>query len=487
MTCHAEPSTELLFAWPLQIVHFFFLLLFIVLGSGCSNPQARTVYKEPLGDQGELFLYLQPLPQEMQSLSFTIRDISVIPEEGNVSFPILAETVAIHGKESAGMQRRLLAAPLPPGRYGGISFVIEQAGITTENGEVDLMPPPEPIRLELNFSILRGASLALFIDLSHEFLVTDVYRFTPRFVLGKTYMPPRNYLGFISNSSENIVTIFNKNSMEVIQVIHTSVGPKGMVLDQRNGIVYVAAAGDDIIEIINIATMEIIGNIRLQSGDEPTELALTPDGRTLLSANYGSGSVSIIDTRSMTEDVRLVLDPDPAWIVIGRDGGTAYVLHTMTNTVSVIDVARRSLQASISLDESPVRGALSRNGDNLYIVSEYATTLMVVNTRSLEISGNIHIGSNGVSVITDQKNDRVYVGKKTGEIVVVNPLTQMFIDSFGVEHGADFITIEGEENVLLVLSAAGNMVRKLNLVSKRKLADMATENGGHALVVMGEL
>jgi len=371
--------------------------------------------------------------------------------------------------------------------YRGISLAIEQASITTENGEAELTAPAEPIRLELNFSVLRGASLALFIDLSPEFLVSYGNRFTPRFVLGKTYMPPRNYLGFVSNTNENIVTVFNKKRMEVIQVIHTGVGPKGMALDQRNGLVYVAAAGDDLIEVINIATLEIIGRIRLQFGDEPSELALTPDGRTLLSANYGSGTVSLINTRSLSEKERLSLDPDPAWIVVGRDGGRAYVLHTMSNTVSVIDVAGGSLLTSVSLDESPVQGALSRNGDSLYIISEFSTVLLVLNTRSLEISRRIFIGSNATSVKTDSKSNRVYVGKRTGEVVIVDPSTEMFIDSFALEHGADFITIEGEENVLLVLAAAGKKVHKLNLVSKRKLADMGTEDGGHSLVVMGEL
>lgn len=470
-----------------KIVHCLFLLLFTVIGCGCSSPQTRTVYTEPLGDQGELYLYLQPLPQEMQSLSFTISDISVISEEGNAIRPILSEKMTISGKGSTGMQKRLVAAVLPPGRYWGVSLTIEQASISTEKGEVDLTPPAEPIRLEHKFFVLGGTSLALSMDLSSEFLVTDGYRFTPRLVLGKTSMPPRNYLGFVSNPSKNIVTVFNKRSMEVIQVIHTGAGPKGMALDQQNGIVYVAAAGDDTIEMISIATLEIIGRIRLPSGDEPSELALTPDGRTLLSANYGSGTVSIINTRSISEDGRLVLDPDPVSIVMGLDGGTAYVLHTMSNTISVVDVAGRSLLTSVSLDESPVRGALSSDGNSLYIISEYSTSLLVLNTASLDISQRIFIGSNGAAITADVKNNLVYVGKKTGEVVVADPAAEMFIDSFAVEHGVDYITIDGEENALLVLTAAGDTIHKLNLVSKRKLADMDTEEGGHALVVMGEL
>ena len=275
--------------------------------------------------------------------------------------------------------------------------------------------------------------------------------------------------------------------MEVIQVIHTGTGPKGMALDQQNGIVYVAAAGDDIIEIISIATLEIIGRIRLQFGDEPSELALSPDGRTLLSANYGSGTVSIINTRSMSENERLVLDPDPAWIVMGRDGRTAYVLHTMSNTISVVDVVGRRLLTSIALDDSPVRGALSRDGNSMFIISEYSTALQVLNTGSFAILKRIFIGSNGAAITVDVKNNSVYVGKKTGEVVVVDPTAEMFIDSFAVEHGVNYITIDGEENALLLLTASGAMIHKLNLVSKRKLADLDTEEGGHALVVMGEL
>lgn len=466
---------------------FLILLFCAVIAGGCASPQARTVYKEPLGDRGELYLYLQPLPQEMLPLRFIISDISVIPEEGSTLLPVLTGEVTVSGKDAMGIQLRLAASALPPDRYRGVSLTIEKAVIAAENGDVDLLPPAEPIFLEHSFSILRGASLALFIDLSHEFLVTEGYRFTPRFAMGNAFMPPRNYLGFVSNAAENIVTVFNKKSMEIIRVIHTGAGPRGMALDQRNGKVYVAAAGDDAIEVINIATLEIIGRIRLHFGDEPTELALTPDGATLLSANYGSGTVSIISTRSMTENERLNLDPDPVWVVAGRDGRTAFVLHGMPGTVSFIDITGGRLLASAPLEEFPLRATLSRDGGHLYIIAEYSTVLLVVDTGSLEVVERIFIGGRGVSVRTDPKNNRIYVGKDLGEVVVVEPSSGMYIDSFPVEHGADFITIEGEENMLLVLSAAGNRVRKLNLVSKRKVAEMHTEDGGHAMVVMGEL
>lgn len=474
-----------------RIVHtgirFFAFLVCTILAGGCTVPQARTVYKEPLGDRGELYLYLQPMPQEMQSLRFRVADISAVPEEGTALLPLLAGPINVSGKDAAGMQQRLASAVLPPGRYRGVSMTIDKALMAAEHRDADLLPPAEPVFLEHGFTILRGTSVALFIDISHEFLVTDGYRFTPRFVMGNASMPPRNYLGFISNADEDIVTVFNKKSMEVVKIIHTGASPRGMALDQRNGRVYVAAAGDDAIEVISTATLEIIGRIRLHFGDEPAELSLTPDGGTLLSANYGSGTVSIISTRSMAEDERLHLDPDPVWIVIGRDGRTAYVLHRMTGTISVIDIGRASLLTAAPLDEFPLRGTLSRNGDRLYIVAEYSSALLVVDTASLGVAERIFIGGGAATARTDPKSGRVYVGRTSGEVVVVDPATGMFIDSFPVQQGAEFLTIDGEENVLLVLSGAGNRVRKLNLVSKRQVAEMFTEDGGHAMAVMGEL
>jgi hypothetical protein len=406
------------------------LLLLAVLGCGCT-PQVRTDYKPPLVDEGALYCYMQPLPQEMLPLAFTISDVSLVSEQGTTT-PLIDEELQINGRELINIQKRLFSKTIPPGRYTAVLLSISQATIATEEGNINLLPPAQPLRIDLDFSILRGKTLALFLVLSPEYLVTDGLKFTPRFVLAKPHQHPKNYLGFISNSYENIVTVFNKRTMEIVQVIRAGVAPKGMALDQNKGLVYVALAGDDAIAIINVDSMELYGRIKLRFGDEPVEVALSPNGETLIAANYGSGTVSIIDTRSQSETDRLSLEPDPAWLVASRSGQKAYVLHSLSNTVSVIDLPNRRLQASFSLDESPLRGALNRDGSNLYIVSQYSTDLQIINTFSHSVIGTIFTGSSASSITVDPKSDLVYIGKTTGEVVVVDPLSGMFIDSFQV-------------------------------------------------------
>ena len=160
----------------------------------------------------------------------------------------------------------------------------------------------------------------------------------PVFSLAKPRRQLESLLGFATSSGSNVVSVFNKVTMEVVDTIATSSGPKGAVLDQRRGWVYIALAADDAIEAIDVGTREILRRARLHSGDEPAEIALSPDGETLVSANYGSSTASIIETSALREVGRVRLPAEPTSVVMGESGQRAYVLHSLSNAISVIDL-----------------------------------------------------------------------------------------------------------------------------------------------------
>jgi YVTN family beta-propeller protein len=64
----------------------------------------------------------------------------------------------------------------------------------------------------------------------------------------------------------------------------------------------------------------------IPTGNGPAQLAVTPDGRTLVVANR-SGTVSIIDTRTLSETRRIDVSPDerPHGVAIHPNGRTAFV------------------------------------------------------------------------------------------------------------------------------------------------------------------
>ena len=120
--------------------------------------------------------------------------------------------------------------------------------------------------------------------------------------------PPRpiaDHAGFVTNAGSNTITVFDKHLMQAVAVIDTCAGPAGMALDQRRRRVYVACSKDDEIQSIDVATVRIVERTRVSPGDRPRELALTPDGRTLISANTGSNSISFFDAASLTRQERI--------------------------------------------------------------------------------------------------------------------------------------------------------------------------------------
>jgi DNA-binding beta-propeller fold protein YncE len=57
----------------------------------------------------------------------------------------------------------------------------------------------------------------------------------------------------------------------------------------------------------------------LLSGDAPAALALTRDGRTLVSVNAGSGTVAVLDAPTIAQRFRLSVGDEPRAVVLSDD------------------------------------------------------------------------------------------------------------------------------------------------------------------------
>lgn len=67
---------------------------------------------------------------------------------------------------------------------------------------------------------------------------------------------------------------------------------------------------------------------RVAVGARPAQLALTPDGTTLVVANRGDGSMSLVDRRELVERQRIDLGvTHPHGVAISADGRTAFVSY----------------------------------------------------------------------------------------------------------------------------------------------------------------
>jgi len=442
--------------------------------------------RPPLEEEGEVFLYLQPFPQEADRLRFTIENISAVSGDGR---EIPLEIRLRELKSSETRRQRLLAhGQLPPGVYVGISFRIKKAILKVEDGEADLLVPDVPVRTDFPFTVIRKRAYVVSLTFNYGESVSRGISFNPVFSAFTPAKPIISLAGYVSNTGSNNITVFDKRLGQVVGVIATGRGPAGMALDQRLRRVYVALSGEDAITVIDVTGGEIINKVRLSQGDRPQEMAITPDGKFLLTVNAGSNTVSFIDALSFFELGRVNVGNGPHSILIDPNTGRrAYVFNTLSGTISVLDIPNRGIVATLSTDPGPLRGNFNRRGDRLYVIHELTHYLTVIDPSSLSTLRRfqVRIGMNSIKV--DNRTDLVFLGRKNDVIVeVYDPLSFVPVDIIRTGGTIAYMTIDGEENNLYLVNEDKKSLLVNNLVGKRTIHEIDVGDEPYWVVVMGE-
>jgi YVTN family beta-propeller protein len=458
------------------------LCVFLVL-CGCQATLSRL--RPPLEDEGEIYLYLQPYPQEAERLRFSIGGIFAVSADGR-EFPFEISLREIKASD-VRRQRLLASGRVPPGSYIGLSFQVKKAILKAEEGDADLLVPEVPVRTDFPFNVSRKRAYVVSLSLRYRESISGGFGFSPVF---SPFIPPRPIIslaGYVSNTISNNISVFDKKLGQVVGMIATGKSPAGMVLDQRLRRVYVAVSGEDEIIAIDITSGEITNRIKLPTGDRPQELALTPDGRTLLSMNAGTNTVSFIDPLSLFELNRVNVGMGPRSILIEPNGRRAYVFNTLVGTISVLDIATRAIITTFSTDPGPLRGQFNRRGDNLYVIHELSSYLTVVDPISFRILRRFSIGQGMNFIKVDARTDLAYIGRKNDPFVgVYNPLSFVSVDFVKTGGTIDCMAIDGEENNLYLVNSDMKSVMVSNLVRKRIVLEMDVGEGPYWVTMMGE-
>jgi YVTN family beta-propeller protein len=456
-------------------------LLFVLLGCQPS----LTALKPALEDEGEVYLYLQPFPQEAERLRFILEGIFAVKGDGR-EIPL---TIFLSELKARDIRRQRLLAygQLPPGSYDGFSFKAKRAILRTEEGEADLLVPETPVRVVFSFDVARKRSQVISLVFRYGESLTNGIHFTPSFSVLIPSKPIVSLAGYVSNTGSNNITVFDKRLGQVVGMIATGRAPAGMALDQRLRRIYVALSEEDSLEVIDVTSGEIMNRLRLHTGDRPQELALTSDGKVLLSVNNGSNSVSFIDPVSLFEMARINVGNGPQSVLIAPTGRRAFVFNTLSGTITVLDIPYRGVVATIATDPGPLRGQFNRRGDRLYVIHDLSSYLTVLDPNSFSVVRRfpVRIGMNSIKV--DPRTDFVYLGRKNDVVVeAYEPNSFVPVDIVKTGGTSAYLVIDGEENNLYLVNADMNTLLVSSLVSKRMVFEIDVGEGPYWVSVMGE-
>jgi YVTN family beta-propeller protein len=443
-------------------------------------PQVRP----PLGAEGEVLLYAQPFPQEADRLRFRIEAISARRDDG-MEFPVALKLPEIKGREMT-RQRFLGDAVLPPGAYLGLTMKVRDAFLRTEEGEAALLTAEAPVRIDFPFRVAEKRASLLWLTFQWAEGVKSGFSFSPAFRISVPPRPVSGLTGYVTSGGSNNVLIFDKGTGQVAGVIATEGGPAGMALDQKGFKAYVALPSADVIEVIDVIAGEITDTITLTMGDRPKELGLTPDGKTLLSLNAGSNTVSFIDVASHIQQARVFVGMGPASILIDPNGRRAYVFNNLSSTISVLDVANKALVTTIGTDPGPIRGQFNSQGDTFYVISQFSPYMSVITAATLSTKRMyVAMGLNSIKI--DTSTGFLYMGRvRDPQVGIYDPNALVPMDYLNAGGAVTYMTIDGEMNNLLMVGPEVERVVAANLISRRVLWAIDVGEAPYWVTLMGE-
>lgn len=172
------------------------------------------------------------------------------------------------------------------------------------------------------------------------------------------------------------------------------------------GVAYVTNQGDGV-TVIDLATLKPIRTITV--GKDPRGVAITPDGRLLITANQADGDVSVVDTASAATVHRIAVGKNAEFVRISPDGRFAYVTYEPSSTgkppgkgdqpeksgkgaqddehpepaeIAVIDMSKFAVSARLPASPETEGMDFSPDGRDLVVANEGDDTVVVYDRQA---------------------------------------------------------------------------------------------------------
>ncbi|MBQ7568164.1 carboxypeptidase regulatory-like domain-containing protein [bacterium] len=158
--------------------------------------------------------------------------------------------------------------------------------------------------------------------------------------------------------------------------------PRGVASNREFTRIFVAMGTQNSGEVVAIDPMSGVAQNALPVGMNPTDMAISPDGRFLYVVNSGSGDVSVIDAWMFTEMGRIRVGASPQKVAISPDGQRVFVTNKASDSVSIINGSSQAVIGTIPTGRAPVGIACSSLNDRVYVGCTGTGNVTILDAKS---------------------------------------------------------------------------------------------------------
>lgn len=160
----------------------------------------------------------------------------------------------------------------------------------------------------------------------------------------------------VANTMADRLDLIDPSTDRSIGAVPAGRGPLQVAVTADGRYAYAGIAEPPAVVKADLIARTVVGRVQVPSA--PVQLYLTPDEKTVLSADQGSSdkpgnTLSVIDTAAMTVRGTVGTGSGPHGVVIDTSGTRAWVTNIFDDTVSVIDLGSLSALATVAVGAEP--------------------------------------------------------------------------------------------------------------------------------------
>ncbi|MDX2038519.1 MAG: cytochrome c peroxidase [Isosphaeraceae bacterium] len=192
----------------------------------------------------------------------------------------------------------------------------------------------------------------------------------------------------------------------------------------------------------------------------PIAIAISKDGKRLLTANQTSGSVSLIDATKSSVLGEIRTGDKPAGVAIAADGRRAVVTHWYGYDLAILDLAgdRLAIVGRVEVGPEPRGVVIDQSGRFAYAAVGVADEVVKVDLEKKAIAGRVAVGREPRSLALSPDGKFLAVAHGREQTIAIVDLLKMSLERS--------LPTQGDNLRQVVFDASGTFVYAANLFNR---------------------
>jgi YVTN family beta-propeller protein len=215
------------------------------------------------------------------------------------------------------------------------------------------------------------------------------------------------------------VAVFDLRARERVGTFHTGEHrrPHGVVVDS-GGRLYVTAESTRSLLIFRLEDRSFLHVVDVEQ-DLPHVVAVSPDGRTAVTANVGPGTVSAVDVMMGVVLKQVKVLDRPEGMAFSPDGRLLYVVNRNSAAVSIVDAIRYDVVGRIDTGQGPVRIGITPEGGRIAVPLFDENAVQIADTATRLVTHTVAVGRQPVGITMSRDGEILFVSCQAERTVYV--------------------------------------------------------------------